>query len=108
MAEAGRYARELAGLGRTLAWVATSDLGPLRHAIRDATRSSLRAVGSGGSLTAAHLLATLHKRYSGHLAAAATPLEAISEPLDPAVLHVAPNGWRVQHRHTLRRQVVDP
>ena len=81
----GRYARELASLARTLSWVATSDLGPVRHAIRDATRSSLRAVGSGGSLTAAHLLATLQKRYSGHLAAAATPLEAISEPLDPTV-----------------------
>ena len=82
---AARYANELTRLSRTLAWAATSDLAPLRQAISAATHSSLRAVGSGGSLTAAHVLATLHKRYSGYLAAATTPLEAINQPLDPSI-----------------------
>lgn len=80
-----RYANELTRLGRTLEWAATADLAPLRQAISEGTHSSMRAIGSGGSLTVAHLLAALHKRYSGHLAAATTPLEAINEPLDPSV-----------------------
>ena len=80
-----RYANELTRLSHTLTWAATTDLEPLRHAISDATHASLRAIGSGGSLTAAHVLATLHKRYSGYLAAATTPLEAINQPLDPSV-----------------------
>ena len=82
---AARYANELTRLSRTLDWAATTDLDPLRHAISEAAHSSLRAIGSGGSLTAAHLLATLHKRYSRYLAAATTPLEAINQPLDPSV-----------------------
>ena len=80
-----RYANELTRLSRTLSWATKSDLAPIRQAISEATHSPLRAIGSGGSLTAAHVLATLHKRYSGHLAAATTPLEAINQPLDPSV-----------------------
>ena len=81
---AARYANELTRLSRTLDWAATSDLAPLRQAISAATHSPLRAIGSGGSLTASHVLATLHKRYSGYLAVATTPLEAINQPLDPS------------------------
>ena len=80
-----RYAKELTRLSRTLAWAAATDLDPLRRAIGEATHSSLRAIGSGGSLTAAHLLAALHKRYCRYLATATTPLEAINQPLDPSV-----------------------
>ena len=76
------YAEEMARLGDTLAWVAEAvDIEPLCQAIRTAGNLPLRAIGSGGSLTGAHALASLHQRYSGHLATVATPLEAIGEPL---------------------------
>ena len=76
------YAGEMTKLAETLAWAAAADLQPLRQAVRLAGLSSLRAIGSGGSLTAAHALASLHQRYTGRLAAVATPLEAVDEPLD--------------------------
>lgn len=79
------YASEMARLAETFAWVASADLKPLRQAVRIAGLSPLRAIGSGGSLTAAHALAGLHQRFTGRLAAVATPLEAADEPLDPSV-----------------------
>ena len=77
------YAGEMAKLAETFAWAAAPDLDlqPLRQAVRTAGRSSLRAIGSGGSLTGAHALAGLHQRHTGHPATVATPLEAVDEPL---------------------------
>ena len=75
------YAAEMAQLAATFDWAATVDLTPLRDAVRTAAGSPLRVIGSGGSLTCAHALAGLHQRYTGHLAAVATPLEAVDEPL---------------------------
>ena len=79
------YAGEMARLAETFAWAEEADLRPLQQAVRIAGLSPLRVIGSGGSLTGAHALAGLHQRYTGHLAAVATPLEAIDEPLDAAV-----------------------
>ena len=79
------YAGEMARLAETFAWAEGADLRPLQQAVRIAGLSPLRVIGSGGSLTGAHALAGLHQRYTGHLAAVATPLEAIDEPLDAAV-----------------------
>ena len=79
------YAGEMTKLAATFEWAATADLDPLRRAVRTAGLSPLRAVGSGGSLTGAHALASLHQRYTGHLAAVATPLEAVGELLDATV-----------------------
>ena len=77
------YAEEMARLAETFAWVAEIiELKPLRQAIRTAGSLPLRAIGSGGSLTGAHALVTLHQRYTGNLATVATPLEAVGEPLD--------------------------
>ena len=80
------YAREIAKLAETFAWAATADLQPLREAVRSAGLSPLRAIGSGGSLTSAYALAGLHQRYTGQLATVATPLEAVDDPLGPAVV----------------------
>lgn len=77
------YREEMAALAHTFAWAETVDLGRLRQAVRVAGKSPLRSIGSGGSLTAAHALAGLHERYTGHLAAAVTPLGATAEPVDP-------------------------
>ena len=79
------YAGEVTKLAETFAWAAAADLEPLRQAVRTAALSPLRAIGSGGSLTAAHALASLHQRHTGHVAAVATPLEAAEEPLDATV-----------------------
>ena len=72
----------MAKLAETLAWAATVELTPIRQAVRTAALSPVRVIGSGGSLTSAHALAGLHQRYTGQLAAVATPLEAVDEPLD--------------------------
>ena len=80
------YASEMAKLPETFDWAATlADIGSLRQAIRTAGLSPLRAIGSGGSLTAAHALAEFHQRHTGRIAAVATPLEAIGVPLDSSV-----------------------
>lgn len=68
-------------LSETLAWSAEADIAPLQQALRTAALWPLRAIGSGGSLTAAHALAQLHQHYTGKLAGVATPLESIEEPL---------------------------
>ena len=75
----------MAELAETFAWAEEADVQPLRQAIRIAGLSPLRVIGSGGSLTCAHALAGLHQRCTGHLAAVATPLEAVDEPLNAAV-----------------------
>ena len=76
------YAGEMALLTETFDWATTVDIKPLCRAIRAASLSPLRIVGSGGSLTGAHAMAGLHQRYTRRLAAVATPLEAMDEPLD--------------------------
>ncbi len=45
---------------------------------------TLVAIGSGGSLTAAHALAAIHRRATHQVTAVATPLDAATEPLDPS------------------------
>lgn len=77
------YATEMSKLADTLAWAMTVDVTLLRKAIKTAGLSPLLAIGSGGSLTAAHALANMHQRYTGNLAAVATPLESIANPLAP-------------------------
>lgn len=76
------YAREMTKLAETFEWAASTDVQPIRQAIRSAGLCSLRAIGSGGSLTCAQTLANLHQRYTGCLATVATPLQAINEPLN--------------------------
>ena len=70
------YRGEMTRLAETFTWAARVDLKVLRESIRIASVSPLQAIGSGGSLTCAHALASLHQRYTGHPATVATPLEA--------------------------------
>ena len=79
------YATEMSRLAETFDWAVTTEIRPLRRAIRLAGLGPLRAIGSGGSLTAAHALTGFHQRLTGRLAAVATPLEAIGEPVDRGV-----------------------
>jgi fructoselysine-6-P-deglycase FrlB-like protein/hydroxymethylpyrimidine pyrophosphatase-like HAD family hydrolase len=79
------YAAEISRLHDTFIWAKATEIGPLRSALKIAEGTPLRCIGSGGSLTAAHALAALHQRWTGKVAAVATPLDAIAEPLDPSV-----------------------
>ncbi|MGQ0593905.1 MAG: HAD hydrolase family protein [Gammaproteobacteria bacterium] len=79
------YSTELSELPRTFAWAMGSDITELRQAVRTSGLYPLLAIGSGGSLTAAHALAALHRKRTSRLAAVATPLEAVAEPLEDGV-----------------------
>src|SRR5271170_5454150 len=81
------YATEMAKLSETFDWAANADIVTLRQAVRTAGLSPVRAIGSGGSLTAAHALAAFHQQYCGRIAAVATPLEAVNEPLESSISH---------------------
>ena len=79
------YKSEIAKFADTFTWAKTVDIAPLCHAVRTAAHSSILAVGSGGSLTAAHALVDLHRRLTGRISTVATSLEAISESLETNV-----------------------
>ena len=79
------YAGEMMKLAETFGWAAKADIRLLQQAVRMASLSPLRGIGSGGSLTAAHALAGLHQHYTGRLATVGTPLQAVDEPLDSTV-----------------------
>lgn len=73
------YAAEMARLAETFAWAEVVDIAVLRRAVSTAGGMPLRAVGSGGSLTAAHALAQLHQYVTRQLGVVATPLD-VTEP----------------------------
>ena len=74
------YAQEMGRLTQTLAWAGSAPIDDLVRAIDTAALGPLVAVGSGGSLSAAHFLAQTHQSLAGQLARSATPAELINEP----------------------------
>lgn len=76
------YASELSQLDSTWGWAADVDIAPLARALQSAIFSPLIAVGSGGSLTAAHLLALLHRHFAGKVSSVLTPYEVKATPPD--------------------------
>lgn len=81
------YASELSRLEETFQWASATNIERLKSAVKTAALSSLVAVGSGGSLTAAHALASLHQSYTGKVGLVQTPLEAVDSRLDAFVSH---------------------
>ena len=73
------YAAEISNLSKTFNWVKKCDIEPLQQGLSTAGSFPLCAVGSGGSLTVCHALASLHQRRAGQVATALTPLEAVGE-----------------------------
>lgn len=73
------YAAEMEQLAATFAWATQVDISALRLAVRAAAAMPLRAIGSGGSLTAAHALAQLHQHVTRQLGVVATPLD-VTQP----------------------------
>jgi fructoselysine-6-P-deglycase FrlB-like protein len=78
------YANEVAQLRATMDWAMSSNVDSLVAALQTAWSLPLVAVGSGGSLSAAHALVGYHRRFTGKLAAVLTPLEASTVHLDSA------------------------
>ncbi len=78
------YASELAGLSDTYEWAISCEISYLRKLVSAASKSPLVAVGSGGSLTTAHVLSNLHLRRAEKFSSVLTPLEISSVSIDPA------------------------
>jgi fructoselysine-6-P-deglycase FrlB-like protein/hydroxymethylpyrimidine pyrophosphatase-like HAD family hydrolase len=112
------YASEVAALPSTYSWGLSAEVGRLARWVRSSARLPLLAVGSGGSLTSAHLAALLHTRFTGRLAKAVTPLDLVHSPVylpDLAVLLLTASGGNTDilscvdqtiHRHPARLGVV--
>lgn len=77
------YSSELEKLPDTLSWAGKVDISLLSNAVSVAEPLPLVAVGSGGSLSAAHLIAAAHRRLAGRVAAVSTPLDTVAEALSP-------------------------
>src|SRR5713101_433311 len=103
------YASELAQLPSTYSWAMKTCIDPLVEAIIGSASLPLLATGSGGSLTAAHLAASLHQRYAGRIAKAVTPLEiaaSVPHPRDVAVLFLSAGGRNADIIGAFQRVVV--
>ena len=75
------YAKELGAIPATYGWAREAAIESLEAFVCEAHARPLLAIGSGGSATAAHLAALLHRFHSGAFARHATPLELLlSEP----------------------------
>lgn len=91
------YRTEMASLADTLGWATVVDLSELEKALRTALLGPLIAVGSGGSLSAAHALAHFHQLISGHVSTVLTPLEsvAVRQDSDTAIWLLSASGNNV-------------
>lgn len=74
------FASELAALPDTLAWAQAQDVKLLERFVADVAERPLVAIGSGGSSTACHLAALLHRIRHHRPAQFMTPLDALSLP----------------------------
>jgi hydroxymethylpyrimidine pyrophosphatase-like HAD family hydrolase len=71
------YAAEMQLLEETVGWARSADVEAIRDAVGTASDLPLVAVGSGGSLTAAHFLVGAHRRYARQMACVMTPAELL-------------------------------
>jgi hypothetical protein len=69
------FHQELAELPTTYLWACAQNLAELTGAFRPLRNHPLIVVGSGGSLSAAHLAAAIHESRTGNLSRVCTPLE---------------------------------
>src|SRR5665213_719534 len=74
------YATELRELDATYAWAMSASVSELARTVAESARRPLITVGSGGSLTSAHIAAFLHIRFTGQPAQTLTPYELITTP----------------------------
>lgn len=76
------YTKEINQLSVTYQWAMKTNIDTLCEAVRGIENRSILAVGSGGSLTAAHIASQLHETYTGNIAKPVTPLELTNSALN--------------------------
>jgi hypothetical protein len=99
------YEAEIAELEASYSWARSFAIGPLSRALSGSLDLPLVAVGSGGALTSAALLVTLHRALAEALAFVTTPLLlAGSLPKDrrAAVVLISAGGGNEDIRSALR------
>lgn len=69
---------ELEVLGETYNWALRLDVAPIVNTLKPLWAHPLTTIGSGGSLSSAHLAASLHRNRTRRLATVCTPLEFVS------------------------------
>lgn len=74
------FVNELAALSDTFAWAQQQDVKLLERFVADVSERSLIAIGSGGSSTACHFTALLHRTRHRRPAQFMTPLDVLSLP----------------------------
>lgn len=88
------YKDELAAIPETLDWAAGASLADATRIVRATSSHSLIVIGSGGSVTACHLIAKLHAEYARQPVRVMTPFEFLLQPSDgvSSVLLVSAGG----------------
>jgi fructoselysine-6-P-deglycase FrlB-like protein len=88
------YNDELAATPQTLDWAAGVNLNDVTRVVRATASHSLVVIGSGGSVTACHLIAKLHAEYARQPVRVLTPYEFLLQPPDgtSSVLLVSAGG----------------
>ncbi len=86
------FLSEMRQLADTYAASMTADIAGLCKAISDSAMHPMIAVGSGGSLSAAHLACHFHQRATGQMAKACTPWEVVSMLSDEKAHRVLANS----------------
>lgn len=89
------YRNEIGRFPETYGWSMTRKIEPFAAIVRQTLRVPLVALGSGGSLSAAHFCCDWHQLATGHLARPTTPLETVSlgrTPRDTAVAVYSAGG----------------
>lgn len=76
------FASEMEQLNETLDWLCNVDISELVNSLKASCNLRMVAIGSGGSLSAAHGLATNHRHFAKKLSNVSTPLEVVREPID--------------------------
>ena len=75
------FNQEISKLSETYSWASNLPIEEIKNFVGNSVNSPLLAIGSGGSLTVAHLATKLHEK-SGMLSKAMTPLELITSDID--------------------------
>lgn len=99
------YDAEIAELSASYTWAQSFDIAPLASAVSGSLDLPLVAVGSGGALTSAALLATLHRSLAEALALITTPLlleGSLPKDRRAAVVLISAGGGNEDIRAALR------
>jgi len=102
------YFKELRQLVTTFDTAMAIDIGALRTALMSACTMPVYAVGSGGSLSAAHLVAHFHQRLARQFAEATTPLQVTDLPIprDVCVWFLSAGGRNADINDAFKETVV--